>query len=107
MQPTVLALATMDTKGNEIRFVANAIRQDGLDVLTVDVSTRGFSQAADISARTVAAAHPEGADAVLGHTDRGQAVAAMAEALRHWLSREVAADHVVMVTSREPVDGPR
>ena len=94
MQPTVLALATMDTKGDEIRFVADSIRQDGLDVLTVDVSTRGFSQAADISARTVAAAHPEGADAVLGHTDRGLAVATMADALRHWLAREVAAGYV-------------
>jgi uncharacterized protein (UPF0261 family) len=89
MRQTVLALATMDTKGEELRFVADSIRRADLDVLLVDLSTRGKSTDADVSARTVAAAHPNGVDGVLGRTDRGQAVRAMAEALRYWLLDEV------------------
>jgi uncharacterized protein (UPF0261 family) len=89
MRQTVLALATMDTKAAEIRFVADCIRRYGLEVVLVDLSTRGASEDADVAARTIAAAHPKGAEAVLGQSDRGQAVTAMAEALRHWMRREV------------------
>ena len=39
----------------------------------------------DVSAADVAAHHPEGADAVLTLEDRGQAVAAMGEALARFL----------------------
>ena len=85
MPQTIYAMATMDTKAEELCFVANCIRRDGLQVVLVDLSTMGASERADVSARTVAEAHPDGAEAVLGHTDRGQAVAAMAVALRKWL----------------------
>jgi uncharacterized protein (UPF0261 family) len=97
MRPTILAVATMDTKGDELRFVADCIRRAGLEVTLVDVSTRGVSDDVDVTARTVAAAHPHGADAVLGQSDRGQAVTAMAEALRYWLLRESAAGTVAGV----------
>ncbi len=70
---------TFDTKGKELSYIADLIRSAGVKVRTIDLGTTGQSQA-DISAETVAAFHPNGASAVLGQTDRGAAVSAMAEA---------------------------
>ena len=89
MQKSIYAMATMDTKSDELCFVADCIRKTGLEVVIVDLSTRGNSDLANVSARTVADAHSQGPNQVLGQTDRGQAVTAMSEALRNWLSREV------------------
>ncbi|MFH1302061.1 MAG: Tm-1-like ATP-binding domain-containing protein [Planctomycetota bacterium] len=89
MRNTIFALATMDTKADEICFVADAIRNADLDVVLVDLSTRGHSDRADISAQTIAAAHPAGPNLVLEQTDRGQAVTAMAAALHAWLPDQV------------------
>lgn len=97
MSPLIYALATIDTKSEEIGFVADCIRHRGLHAVLIDLSTRGTSERADVSAQTVAAAHPEGVEAVLGQSDRGQAVTAMAEALLHWLPRRVAEDNVAGV----------
>ena len=88
MPAAIYALATMDTKADELCYVAERIRAQGLTVVMVDLSTRGSSNLADIPATTVAAAHPDGASAVLNQSDRGQAVTAMAAALRHWLQAE-------------------
>ncbi|MCA9023449.1 MAG: Tm-1-like ATP-binding domain-containing protein, partial [Planctomycetaceae bacterium] len=89
MRKTIYALATMDTKADELCFVADAIRNAGLDVVLIDLSTRGHSDRADISAEIVAAAHPAGPAQVLKQTDRGQAVTAMAAALRVWLPDQI------------------
>jgi uncharacterized protein (UPF0261 family) len=40
MPQTIHAIATMDTKGQELAFVANAIQRAGLAVRTVDVGTQ-------------------------------------------------------------------
>lgn len=86
MTRTVYAIATMDTKGPEIRFVAERLRASGLRALTVDVGTREAPTGApDVTRETVAACHPDGAGAVLGLRERGAAVAAMAVALERWL----------------------
>jgi uncharacterized protein (UPF0261 family) len=97
MRQSIYAMATMDTKGDELCFVADCIRRAGLEVVLVDLSTRGTSNRADVAAGTVAEAHPNGPDAVLGQTDRGQAVTAMAEALRNWLSDQEASEKVAGV----------
>ncbi|QDT28395.1 hypothetical protein Enr10x_37370 [Gimesia panareensis] len=94
MEPTVYALATMDTKGEELCFVADCIRRTGVKVMLVDVSTGGVSERADISARTIAHSHQSGPDHVLGLTDRGEAIRAISEALLHWLPAEVSAGNV-------------
>ena len=39
MSAVVYAVATMDTKGHELAFVARLIREAGVDVVTVDVGT--------------------------------------------------------------------
>ncbi|MGA1199475.1 MAG: Tm-1-like ATP-binding domain-containing protein, partial [Candidatus Latescibacterota bacterium] len=95
---SVYAIATMDTKGQEILYVAECVRQAGADVVVVDVGTQAQVQGVpDVSRETVAACHEGGADAVLGHTDRGKAVTAMGEALCAFLVGEYAAGKVAGV----------
>lgn len=80
----VWVVGTFDTKGEELHYIAQLLRAAGLAVRTVDIGTSGVASPAgpaDISAADVAAMHPLGAGAVLGHSDRGQAVVAMGAAL--------------------------
>ncbi len=60
----VYVAATYDTKGQEAEYVAGLLRREGLDTVSVDVSTSGAASAAQVQARDVAACHPEGAAAV-------------------------------------------
>ncbi|MEO6299546.1 MAG: Tm-1-like ATP-binding domain-containing protein, partial [Paracoccaceae bacterium] len=83
--PRILAIGTADTKPAELAHLATLLRVGPLPVVTVDVGTRTPAMTCDISAETVAAHHPDGANAVLNQTDRGRAVAAMATALAHFL----------------------
>ena len=54
MTASVYAVATMDTKGDELAFVANCLRDAGGEVRTVDVGTQGPpTLAADISREEV------------------------------------------------------
>ncbi|KOF52304.1 hypothetical protein AD428_21055, partial [Achromobacter sp. DMS1] len=79
----VYVAATYDTKGHEAEYVAALLRQDGLDVVSVDVSTTGQASAASVQAREVAASHPQGEAAVFTG-DRGTAIAAMAQAFERY-----------------------
>src|SRR5258706_126595 len=81
----VYVIGTCDTKGDELRFVCDCVRRAGARPVLVDVSTAVPDRKADVTADTVASHHPKGRAAVLGHADRGQAVSAMAEALKHYL----------------------
>lgn len=84
----ILLVATADTKGQELAYLAQVLRAEGADVLTIDVGTRPQrAVAVDVAAQEVAAHHPRGADAVFGAQDRGQAVAAMGQAFAVYLSR--------------------
>lgn len=95
---SVYAIATMDTKGQEILYVAECARQAGAEVTVVDVGTQAAVQGVpDVARETVAACHSGGVDAVLGHTDRGEAVTAMGEALCAFLMGEYAAGKVAGV----------
>lgn len=82
----VYVIGTMDTKGEELRFAAACARHAGAEPVLVDVGTKAVGGDADVTAAEIAACHPDGAGAVLGLTDRGVAVAGMAEALTRWLS---------------------
>jgi uncharacterized protein (UPF0261 family) len=96
--PAIYAIATMDTKGEEIDFIAGQIRACGGIVVTVDVGTKDPAAVAPgVSREAVAGHHPGGAGAVLGKTDRGHAVAAMAEALAAFMLAEHAAAKVAGV----------
>ena len=80
-------VGTLDTKGDELLYVRDLLAADGVQACVVDVGTGGGERpgGVDVSAAEVAAHHPDGADAVLGLEDRGQAVAAMGEALARFL----------------------
>ncbi|MDX8533217.1 ABC transporter permease [Mesorhizobium sp. VK25A] len=84
---TVLVAGTFDTKGKELRFVADRLKSLGLPVRTVDLSTSGKPSSADVPAMQVAGMHPRGSSAVFTD-DRGGSVSAMAEAFARWIERE-------------------
>ena len=78
----VYVIGTCDTKGDELRFACACVRNAGANPILVDVSTAAPDGDVDVTAATVAGCHPQGGGAVLGRKDRGEAVSAMAEALR-------------------------
>jgi uncharacterized protein (UPF0261 family) len=80
--PCVWVVGTFDTKADELHYLATLIKQAGVPVCTIDISTRGTSSQADIPAAEVASFHESGAGSVFGTQDRGQAVIAMGQALR-------------------------
>jgi uncharacterized protein (UPF0261 family) len=97
---SVYAIATMDTKGAELAFVAQRLREAGVAAVTVDVGTAGPPLAdPDIDRLTVAGFHPTmiGRVSALSATDRGQAVRAMSEALECFLLAEHEAGRVAGV----------
>jgi uncharacterized protein (UPF0261 family) len=85
MAKPVYVIGTFDTKGDELFYAADCVMAAGAKVITVDISTTPSSAKCDVSAQMVAACHPKGANAVLGPTDRGTAVSAMAEALTQFI----------------------
>lgn len=80
-RPNIWVVGTFDTKADELLFLAEHIRSAGLPALTVDISTQGSDQRADVAAAEVAHRHELGQGYVLGGDDRGRAVTAMGEAL--------------------------
>jgi len=85
-QRAAWVIGTFDTKADELHYIAERLRQQGVAVVTADVSTAGGDDApqVQVSARQIAAHHPGGAQAVFTG-DRGSAVDAMALALSTFL----------------------
>ncbi len=83
----VLVVGTLDTKGDELRYMRDLIREAGVPVRLVDLSTTGGHAGADVPAHQVAAFHPRGAAGVFTN-DRGASVAGMTEAFARWLARQ-------------------
>jgi uncharacterized protein (UPF0261 family)/ABC-type branched-subunit amino acid transport system ATPase component len=83
----VLVAGTMDTKGEELRYMRDLIRAAGLPVRMVDLSTSGGHSGAEIPAHQIAAFHPRGASGVFSG-DRGTSVAGMTEAFQRWMARQ-------------------
>jgi uncharacterized protein (UPF0261 family)/ABC-type branched-subunit amino acid transport system ATPase component len=82
-----LVAGTYDTKGKELRFIRDRLRDLGIPVKTVDLSTSGKPSTADVSPMQVASMHRGGASAVFSG-DRGKSVSEMAEAFARWIERE-------------------
>lgn len=105
MEPSVYAIATMDTKGAELAFVGEQLRAAGVPVKLVDVGTLAPPTVAPDVSRSVVAAYATDSGKLANlvdparqsGSDRGTAVAAMGEALRSYLLEEVAAGHVTGV----------
>ena len=91
MDLRVYAIATMDTKGQELAFLADRLRATGVAVVTVDVGTLSPPTAdPDVDRAMVAGYHPEASirESLSTLNDRGQAVAAMSQALEAYLLAE-------------------
>ncbi len=93
----VFAVATFDTKAEELAWVATCLRQAKVDVVTVDVSAaREADAAADVSVSEVLAASGLTLSDVQSR-DRGAAVTTMSDAFRIWLLQEHAKGRVAGV----------
>ena len=91
MPQSVYAVATMDTKGHELAFVAECLRGAGVSVTLVDVGVQSEPCAtADVDRARVASFHPapHGRGAALAQGDRSTAICAMSEALIGFLKSE-------------------
>ncbi|ANV99841.1 ABC transporter permease [Bradyrhizobium icense] len=85
--PVVLIVGTLDTKGEELRFIRDVIAGHGLRTRLVDVSTSGKLSTCDVPAQEIALNHGRGGSSVFG-ADRGASVTAMADAFANWLRRQ-------------------
>ena len=83
----VLVAGTLDTKGEELRFIRDRIREAGLAARMVDLSTTTRHSGAEIPSHQIAAFHPRGASGVFV-ADRGEAVAGMTLAFERWIARQ-------------------
>ncbi|TCR66368.1 ABC transporter permease [Bosea sp. BK604] len=86
-EPYVVIAGTLDTKGEELRFIRDLIRGEGVRTRLVDLSTSGRSAGGDVTPQEIALAHPRGS-AGISSGDRGTAIAAMTEAFKAWLPRQ-------------------
>jgi uncharacterized protein (UPF0261 family) len=78
----IYVVGTADTKGEELAFLAERIRAVGADPLVVDVGTRAPTIPPEIGAADVA---KFGTPGLLEGTDRGVAVAGMADAFAQFV----------------------
>jgi uncharacterized protein (UPF0261 family)/ABC-type branched-subunit amino acid transport system ATPase component len=85
--PVVLVIGTLDTKGDELRFIRDILKDGGIRTRLVDLSTSGKPSAADVVPTEIALHHRFGASAVFTG-DRGDSVAGMAHAFEAWIRRQ-------------------
>jgi uncharacterized protein (UPF0261 family) len=83
----VLVVGTLDTKGDELRFIRDILKDGGIRTRLVDLSTSGKPSAADVVPTEIALHHRFGAGAVFTG-DRGDSVAGMAHAFEAWMRRQ-------------------
>jgi uncharacterized protein (UPF0261 family) len=101
MRRSVYAVATMDTKGRELGYLSERLREAGVSVVTVDVGTLEPPVVHPVVDRaTVADYHPAIAGRDLDpadRADRGQMIALMSHALEFFLRHEHEAGRVAGV----------
>ncbi len=85
--PVVLVAGTLDTKGEELRFIRDLLKDAGVRTRLVDLSTSGKHSAADVAPTEVALHHRRGSGAVFTG-DRGASVSAMSEAFEAWIAQQ-------------------
>ena len=80
----VYVCGTLDTKRDELHFIRDILKAEGLRVAVVDLSTSGKPSGAEVPPHTVAGFHPRGSSGVFTG-DRGTAVAGMTVAFENWV----------------------
>ncbi|MEX0938751.1 MAG: Tm-1-like ATP-binding domain-containing protein [Pirellulales bacterium] len=100
MKPRVYAIATMDTKGQEIDYVGECLRAAGVQVVTVDVGVSGPpSIQPDVTRETVLsrAGAQHAISGSLAKLSRADAIAAISDAITGYLDHEHQAGRVAGV----------
>lgn len=82
----VYVCGTLDTKSEELRFMRDIIKAQGVRVALVDLSTSGKPSGADVPPTAVAGFHPRGTSGVFTG-DRGTSVAGMTIAFERWIAQ--------------------
>jgi uncharacterized protein (UPF0261 family) len=77
-------VGTIDTKGEELRYVRDLIAEAGIPTVLVDVGPRSEDTACDVRSSEVAACYRSNPAAILSN-DRGTAIEAMARAFSNFL----------------------
>ena len=101
IKPTVALVGTLDTKGAEYSWIADRLRELGVQVHVIDAGIRepvGFEGGIDTSQEAVAAGAGTTIAALRDANDRGAAVTAAGEGaatILGWLSREGGLDGVL------------
>lgn len=83
----IYVCGTLDTKGDELRYMRDIIKNAGLEVQLVDLSTSGGTSSAEVTPQVVASNHPRGTAGVFT-SDRGTAVAGMTVAFERWMKAQ-------------------
>ncbi|MEM7430205.1 MAG: Tm-1-like ATP-binding domain-containing protein, partial [Pseudomonadota bacterium] len=83
----VLVAGTLDTKGAELRYIRDLLKEAGVRTRLVDLSTSGKPSSADIPPQQIALYNRRGPNGVFTN-DRGEAVAGMTEAFENWIQRQ-------------------
>ncbi len=87
-EPVVMVIGTLDTKGDELKFIRDQLVEAGLRTRLVDVSTSSDRKSyADVPPHQIAAFHRRGPNGVFTG-DRGTSVAGMTEALQAWMRQQ-------------------
>ena len=83
---SILVVGTLDTKGNEVRFLRDRLVAAGLAVTVVDIGVLGSAAfKADVPREEIAQAAGESITALAAAEDRGRATAAMHRGLTAWI----------------------
>jgi uncharacterized protein (UPF0261 family) len=77
-------VGTIDTKGEELRYVRDLLADAGIPTVLVDVGPRSQDTRCDVRSAEVAAYHPASSAGILAN-DRGKAIEAMAQAFLKFL----------------------
>ena len=88
----ILVVGTADTKGEELAYLSDVIKEAGATPIVVDVGIGEPSRPVDIPHTQVAAARP---DPALQGRDRGKAVAAMGQAFESFVTQYAGFDAIL------------
>ena len=81
----VFVVGTCDTKYQELTYVRDIIRNQGLQTVLVHIGSQPAAGAVDVDNHTVAVCHAQGGDFLKGIDDRGKFVELMAQAFAEFL----------------------
>ncbi|MEM7289166.1 MAG: ABC transporter permease [Pseudomonadota bacterium] len=87
MRNMVYVCGTLDTKGEELHYLRDVLKTNGVNAQLVDLSTSGKPSGAEVPATVVAAYHPRGTSGVFTG-DRGTSVAGMTNAFERWMNAQ-------------------